>query len=80
MKTYTIKPLVWTTINGDAWSETLLGTITLGWLCYKCYIWLPEWITDEIENVEFDTLEAAKLAAERWYITQIEQALTEQGE
>ncbi len=77
MKTYSIKPLVWTQEHERYHyaDSALAGHISV--------IRIPAgWVVSGKHIPIASTLEAAKLAAERWYIEQIEQALTltEQGE
>lgn len=84
MKQYTMKPLEW---NDDKLSkyvrvdaQTVFGTILIMsatdfsfWFCsYPCN--RPK------ESHDYPTLEAAKAAAERWYVEQLEQALNPTGE
>lgn len=76
MKTYSIKPLVWSEWNPNLYAcDCLLGTFYMG---LGKDIWHVELAYGHgFPRKNFDTLEAAKLAAEEWYRGQIEQALTE---
>lgn len=83
MRTYTIKPLEWVLNQTTHRAETPYGTLA----CFviadnKQYVslLLRNGIYHRTLADSSDTIESAKLAAERWYIEQIEQALLPQGE